>query len=61
MVRVLRQLSDGIEVEHFWLCGHCYATLDFSFDQDGTPRITTKSRLQIAADLELSFDDRRVA
>lgn len=53
VVRVLRHETDQTVVEHFWLCGSCYATLDFAFDYLGAPQLTTKFPLQIAADLEL--------
>ncbi len=61
VVRILKTTPEGVEVEHFWLCGTCYAAHDFSFDEDGNPALTNKSALQIASDAESWLDHTLVA
>jgi hypothetical protein len=42
VVRVIRGKDEDFSVEHYWLCGPCYATHDFEFPPDGS--VTLKER-----------------
>jgi hypothetical protein len=42
VVRIMRRKDDDIPVEHYWLCGACYATHDFEFRADGSVTIREK-------------------
>jgi hypothetical protein len=42
VVRVIRGNGEDVSVEHYWLCGPCYAAYDFEFPPDGG--ITIRSR-----------------
>jgi hypothetical protein len=53
---MLREGINRIEVEHFWLCGACYISYDFSFGEDGRPGPIKKSSFQIATDLAVWLD-----
>ena len=46
VVRVIRSQNGQLRVEHFWLCGPCYAAYDFVFSEEGTPLL--KARLSNA-------------
>lgn len=43
VVRIMRGKADNTSVEHYWLCGPCYATHDFEFPADGP--VTIRERL----------------
>jgi hypothetical protein len=42
VVRVARGNGEDVSVEHYWLCGPCYAAYDFEFSPDGS--VTIKAR-----------------
>ena len=42
IVRAVRKDVDKMKVEHFWLCGDCHQTLDFTFAEDGTVSLVSK-------------------
>jgi hypothetical protein len=35
VIRTIRQVANTTEIQHFWLCGDCYTTHDFSVSKDG--------------------------
>jgi hypothetical protein len=35
VIRTIRQVGNSTEIQHFWLCGDCYAFYDFSVLDDG--------------------------
>jgi hypothetical protein len=43
VVRVIRRKDDDLLIEHFWLCGACYALYDFEFTTEGAVKIREKS------------------
>jgi hypothetical protein len=43
VVRVIRGEGDDVSVEHYWLCGPCYVSLDFVFPADGSVILGAKS------------------
>ena len=43
VVRTVRADGDISVVEHFWLCGDCYLTYDFSFGQQGSVSLVKRS------------------
>jgi hypothetical protein len=45
VIRTMRNVSSQLSVEHFWLCGSCYSTLDFGFGPDGTVALRQRSRV----------------
>ncbi len=45
VIRMIRASTPEMLVEHFWLCGSCYATHDFEFKTDGTVTLSAKPRL----------------
>ena len=50
VIRTIKQVHNAIEIQHFWLCGDCYVTYDFSVSDEGlvsylrrkTPPIVSK-------------------
>ncbi len=42
VVRITRNDTSRIQVEHFWLCGECYRSFDFHFAGDGTMSMVAK-------------------
>ena len=45
VIRTVRNVSSQLSVEHFWLCGSCYSTLDFGFGPGGTVALRQRSRV----------------
>lgn len=43
IVRVIRDASKNFSLEHYWLCGQCYQTLDFDFPPDGSVALRPRS------------------
>lgn len=43
VVRVIRGKAEDASVEHYWLCGPCYATHDFEFPSDGSVALRDRS------------------
>lgn len=43
VVRVIRGKDENLSVEHYWLCGRCYATHDFEFLVDGSVTLRDRS------------------
>lgn len=42
VIRMVRVERERVLVEHFWLCGDCYAGYDFSFAPDGKVSIAKR-------------------
>lgn len=61
VVRVVRNSTDEVEVEHFWLCGSCYASNDFHFGADGSVTVERRAHHAPVGDLETWLDPTLVA
>ena len=48
-------------MEHFWLCGPCYAGNDFHFAADGSVTVERRARHTPVGDLETWLDPTLVA
>jgi hypothetical protein len=35
VIRTIKHLDNATEIQHFWLCGDCYVSFDFSVTYDG--------------------------
>lgn len=55
VVRVIRGKDDNVSVEHYWLCGPCFATYDFEFSPEGS--VTIKARAGGEQTSEFNFSD----
>src|ERR1700730_547390 len=44
VVRIVRNDGDQFRVEHYWLCGNCYASNDFTFGPHASISLVTKSQ-----------------
>ena len=55
VVRVIRGKDDDVSVEHYWLCGPCYATYDFEFSPEGS--VTIKAKAGSERTSEFNFSD----
>ncbi|AXC12740.1 hypothetical protein ACPOL_3455 [Acidisarcina polymorpha] len=46
VVRVITRKGETDVLEHFWLCGLCYAAHDFTFSPSGEVKLEAKSSLR---------------
>jgi hypothetical protein len=44
VVRIVRNDGEQFRVEHYWLCGNCYASNDFTFGSHASISLVTKSQ-----------------
>jgi hypothetical protein len=61
VVRVVRGKKEKAEVEHYWLCGECYAANDFRFAADGTVSVGRRDEHDVAAEIDSWLDPTLVA
>ena len=50
VVRVVHGSGDDVQVEHYWLCGLCYAANDFRFGIDGSVSVGPRDEHSLMAE-----------
>ena len=61
VVRVVQNKGEQFRVEHYWLCGKCYASKDFCFGSDSSISLVSKLQKTDVAELDVWREQTLVA
>jgi hypothetical protein len=59
IVRIDRGSGSGATSVHYWLCGPCYISYDFSFGMDGSVALSPRPVVSDGTGLQLTLADVR--
>jgi hypothetical protein len=61
VVRIVRNEGEQLKMEHYWLCGNCYASSDFAFGPHTSISLVSKSQKVPASDFDAWLEQTLIA
>jgi hypothetical protein len=61
VVRIVRKEGDHVRVEHYWLCGECYASNDFCFGPQASISLVSRVQKTPVAEFDVLLERALVA